>query len=436
MKRDTLVAGMAMAGLSLGTAWAIRGQFGHEQGAAWAGAIGSLSILLITKRDDWYRRAFQATLAGALGWGVGGIMSYGAVVGYGRDVEFINVYYGLFMLFVIGGLYGFMGGGLFGLALADGTRGEKVHWPQLIVEMTVGALLFYFFLIEQFGWLMTPPRSELWAACLGMAAALTWYLVRQGYYAALRVAVFAGLGGGFGFAFGNFLQVLGHVSGIPFNFWNVMEYSLGFFGGAGMAYGTFTSRWEAAKTPTSRSSTLFPLLFLVLIIPFVVWDQSFETESLSRTFDGIGATPGVVGEVQWVAILLILVLTGVWVYRYYLTRTGTAATFTYHDILIFFLGHFALYILYSLLITGAFLSTYRIEQYLYIVNYLIIALLIGKVRAEFAERGVAVRAWSAGLVAVGVLIALLSFIAISTHGELPHAQKRFNTLQARNQDNI
>ncbi|GAB3168707.1 hypothetical protein [Telluribacter humicola] len=430
MKSNALIAGLVVVGISLGTAWAIRGQFGHEQGAAWAGAIGSLSILLIAKRGDWYNRAFKATLAGALGWGIGGIMSYGAVVGYGRDVEFVNVYYGLFMLFVIGGLYGFMGGGLFGLALADGTQGEKVNWPQLIVEMTVGAILFYFFLIEQFGWLMTPPRSELWAASLGMASALTWYLVRSGYYAPLRVAVFAGLGGGFGFALGNFLQVLGHVSGVSFNFWNVMEYSLGFFGGAGMAYGTFTSRWGEVKEKQSRNSTLFPLLFLVLLIPYIVWDQSFETEGLSKTFDSIGAEPGMVKEVQWVALLLVLVLTGVWVYRYY-SQKGTSATYTYTDILTFFLGHFALYIVYSLLITGAFLSTYRIEQYLYLVNLLVIALLIGKVKSGFTERGVAVREWSAGLVGVVVLIALLSFIAISTHDELPHAQKRFNQLQAR-----
>lgn len=31
--------------LSLATAWAIRGQFGHEQGAAWAGAIGGLALV-------------------------------------------------------------------------------------------------------------------------------------------------------------------------------------------------------------------------------------------------------------------------------------------------------------------------------------------------------------------------------------------------------
>lgn len=127
MKNKQLYFAMLMAGMSLGTAWAIRGQFGHEHGAAWAGAIGSLSILVLAKRADWYAKAFAATLAGAIGWGLGGLASYGIVVGYGRGIEFVNVYYGLLMLFVIGGLYGFVGGGLFGLVLADSAV-KPVKW--------------------------------------------------------------------------------------------------------------------------------------------------------------------------------------------------------------------------------------------------------------------------------------------------------------------
>ncbi|MFT5887025.1 MAG: hypothetical protein ACI9IP_003498, partial [Arcticibacterium sp.] len=83
MKDRKLWFSMVLVGMSLGTAWAIRGQFGHEQGAAWAGAIGTLSILLVAKRRDWLAKAFSVTLAGAVGWGLGGMMSYGMVVGYG-----------------------------------------------------------------------------------------------------------------------------------------------------------------------------------------------------------------------------------------------------------------------------------------------------------------------------------------------------------------
>lgn len=45
--------GILIVAMSLGTAWAIRGQFGHEQGAAWAGAIGGLALVLVSHRKDW-----------------------------------------------------------------------------------------------------------------------------------------------------------------------------------------------------------------------------------------------------------------------------------------------------------------------------------------------------------------------------------------------
>ena len=269
MKIKPLLFNMLLVGMALGTAWAIRGQFGHEQGAAWAGAIGSVIVLLVAKRQDWFNKVFSIVLAGAIGWGIGGMMSYGMVVGYGRASDFGNVYYGLLMLFVIGGLYGFIGGGLFGLSLGNSSA-KAVNWAGLIVEMVVGGIIFYYFLIEQIGWLMTPPRSEAWAVCLGMAAALTWNMIRNEHFSALQVAVFSGLGAGFGFALGNFLQVVGHVSGIKFNFWNVMEYSLGFFGGLGMAYGTFTSKWKNPENQPTKSSQLFPISMVVLVIPFIV----------------------------------------------------------------------------------------------------------------------------------------------------------------------
>src|SRR5690606_40989642 len=93
MGNRKLLYALIIAGMSLATAWAIRGQFGHEQGAAWAGGIGGLSIILLAKRPDWNVKAVQAALAAAVGWGAGGMISYGIVVGYGRGLEFGNVYY-------------------------------------------------------------------------------------------------------------------------------------------------------------------------------------------------------------------------------------------------------------------------------------------------------------------------------------------------------
>ena len=71
-----------LTGLILGLCWAVRGRFGHEWGAAWAGAAGALALLVAMGRVDWIRRLPALTALGAIGWGVGGMQSYGIVIGY------------------------------------------------------------------------------------------------------------------------------------------------------------------------------------------------------------------------------------------------------------------------------------------------------------------------------------------------------------------
>lgn len=426
MKNKNLLLNLIIVGMTLGTTWAIRGQFGHEQGAAWAGAIGAICIILIAKREDWYSKLFKATLAAAIGWGLGGMMSYGQVVGYGRGTEFINVYYGLLMLFIIGGLYGFIGGGLFGLTLSDSKK-NKVNWPLLLIGMTAGGLITYFFMVIQWEWLMTPPRDESWAVCLGMGFFMTWYIIQHKNSSALRVAVFSGLGGGFGFAFGNFLFVLGNAAEIPFNFWNVMEYSLGFFGGLGMAYGTFTSAWEDTAISQKKLSNFIPLLLVVLFIPFVVWDQSFGLETLQNNYSKLisGNVDFVPALVQSIALLLIILQTAYVLIRHHFKQERELIQYSGKDVKTFFMSHFGIYIIYTLLITGALVSTYRIEQYLYIINYIIILIVLPKLSPVFEPKGIKFGKWGLNLLLVVLFIAVLVIIAINSHGEMPGAHKRF-----------
>lgn len=426
MKSKGLLINLLVVGMTLGTTWAIRGQFGHEHGAAWAGAVGAICILLISNRQDWYNKLFKATLAAAIGWGLGGIMSYGVVVGYGRGNDFINVYYGFLMLFIIGGLYGFIGGGLFGLTLTDSIK-SKVKWPMLLAGMTAGGAITYFFLVMQWEWLMTPPRSEDWAICLGMALFMIWFLIHHKFNAALRVAVFAGLGGGFGFAFGNFLQVMGRVTEIQFNFWNVMEYTLGFFGGIGMAYGTFTSAWEPADNVQKKSSNLLPILLVVLFIPFVVWQQSFVGERVQETYAKLidGDIDGVVWAIKIIALVLIITQSAFVLSRYYFLPKGNEIQYSGRDVKTFFLSHFGIYMVYSFLMTGAIVSIYRIEQYLYLVNYVIILVLLPKLKPEFEPREINAGKWGRFFLIVMLIIAVLAIIAINSHDEIKGAQHRF-----------
>lgn len=421
---------MLTVALALGTAWAIRGRFGHEQGAAWAGAIGALSLILVARRNDWYRKAFRIAMAAAFGWGISGVMSYGVVVGYGRGTDFVNVFYGLLMLFVIGILYGFLGGGLFGLALLD-SRTIRIKWHTLLVEMIAIGLLVYAVLINQLEWFMTPPRSEMWAACLGAAIALAWYLRRNNFRNVMKVAAWSALGAGFGFSFGNFLQVLGNASGLDFNFWNVMEYSIGFFGGLGMAYGTFTAQWPEHEEELRPNANLIPILFIALFIPFVVWDQSFVTDRFDFILE-MGGSASTIFFFKLMAIVAVLGVAARTLLLNYSRKGTTLSQRNYTHVKELFILYTALYIFLSFLVTGIW--THPLEQYLYILNFAVILYLLSRARESFSVREERPQAWLFATGVSVVVIALLAVIAINSHDEMHGSQVRFGAKAATQSD--
>lgn len=418
--------------LTLGLGWAIRGHFGHEWGASWAGAMAGLAIITASGRKDWLARLPVLAFLAAIGWAVGGMMSYGIVVGYCRGTGFGNVLYGFTMLAVIGGLYGFIGGGLFGLGLESEEK-RRPDWPSLITQMVAGGYLFWGILIYQFEWKMTPPRSELWAACLGAALALAWYLQRKGYNRALRVAAYSALGGGFGFAFGNFLQVMGNLTGLHFNWWNVMEFTLGFCGGLGMAYGVFSREWPKAISP-SKSANWLAWIFLLVAIPVTNIINVFEKKNFFRMAEQIGhANPGQFFTTQllfaFVAVLVFSIF-GFWIWKrfsenqkFLVTVVGPALFFAVS----------LYYLAFSHLVKGVFYGAggTQLEQYLYWVILLFIFLIwfvnrkkesqvfSGKLVAESWGR------WLFILLGVLFIFVVLTLISTNSHPPLPGAHERF-----------
>lgn len=415
MKQKHTILSCLIVAMALGTAWAVRGKFGHEQGAAWAGAIGSIALILVARRNDWYEKIYKVALAAAFGWGMGGMISYGVVVGYGRASDFVNAYYGLVMLFVIGALYGFVGGGLMGLTLTE-SKDFKIKWHALITEMLAGGLLAYAFLINQLEWLMTPPRSELWAACFGAALALAWYILRNDQRSVMKVAVCSALGAGFGFAFGNFLQVVGSGSGLPFNLWNVMEYSIGFFGGLGMAYGTLTSSWPVVDAQKKKASNLVPMLLLFVFVPFVLWQNSFVSEKLDFLLE-LGGSGDTILSFQWISLLTIVIMAIIVFSRYY------RDSYDYNSARTIFLVYLVAYTFLSFLLTGIF--THPIEQYLYLVNIAAILFLLPSLNDTFDVQQPQPKAWLTGFGVVLVVLAALALIAINSHEVLKGSQVRF-----------
>jgi hypothetical protein len=409
--------------MTLGTAWAIRGQFGHEQGAAWAGGIGGLALVLVSKRKDWYTKIFSVVFASAIGWGAGGMMSYGIVVGYGRSISFPNAFYGLLMLFVIGSLYGILGGGLVGLSL-DSSKEKRVNWGSLLSEMVAGGLVSYYLLIVQFEWLMTPPREEMWAVCLGAGLAMLWHMVRNNYISPLRVALFSALGAGFGFAFGNFLQTIGTVMEIQFNMWNVMEYSIGFFGGTGMAYGVFTSVWPVESRVPERWESRLSMLFVFVVIPFLILIKAMGYNTLmERIKDPVNPeTTSFLGTLF--GGIIIFTVAAIGYYKYLKTKDS----FERRDVMALLIIYFAAYISISYIVSGVFAGRFPLNHQLYWVNFIIILWLTGKQLNPFYGNPVSVmpvKKWLLYLIGIVVIIMLLALISVNTHGVMGGAHERF-----------
>ncbi|WP_026811692.1 hypothetical protein [Arenibacter latericius] len=414
MKTGAWRVPMLFVAMSLATAWAIRGQFGHEQGAAWAGAIGGVALVLVSQRQDWYRKIMVIALASAVGWGAGGMISYGMIVGYGKADNFINAYYGLGMLFVIGGLFGLLGGGLVGLAL-DSTKEKRVNWGVLMAEMTAGGLLSYYLLVEQIGIKMTPPRSEAWAVCLGAALAMLWHMAREERHSPMRVAFFSMLGAGIGFGFGNFLQVIGITANVSFNMWNVMEYSIGFFGGLGMAYGVFISKWPLDIPEPKKWEKWSAWGVIAVCIPLIVYRESLSYEHLSRRLKDLPNLESLATTSAVVAAGVLITMMFLLYWQLKKNRLGQK------EVLHILFTLLVPYMLVSYIVKGLFGGLMEPTHHLYLLNILILLILFRFVKAPIPfgnQERVSIKIWMFYLLAAIAFMALLAFMAINVHGDI------------------
>jgi len=421
---------MLITGLTLGLGWAIRGHFGHWWGASWAGGMGALALLLAVGRKDWIKRAPVLALLAAIGWGVGGIMSYGILVGYCRSIEVFNSAYGYAMLFVVGGLYGFIGGGLLGLGLST-DENKKSDWMRLLLEMFVVGYLAYWFIIVEMEWLMTPPRDESWAMSFGASLALAWFIYRAGNINALRVALYSALGGGVGFAFGNFLQTLGAASGLSYNWWNVMEFTLGMLGGIGMAYGVVTSSWSEKVEPNKRINWM-SLIGLVFVIPAINVFQSLNSEKLSQLAErnDIQNALQYVSNTQYMVWAILILFTILTFYTWKKLEVGGGLrswgiiSLALYSLLYMVFGNIKTSYSYSDSFLGNSVTMY------WVIFPIILLLLYFKRESkyEFSNEATELESWkywTSIVVGLILFIFLIAIISTGTHDAMPGSHNRF-----------
>jgi hypothetical protein len=99
-----------LAGLSLSIGWGIRGNYGHETGAMFPGALTAIAVCLLSGREDWRERIAYFACFGALGWAFGGSISYMQVIAYAQSGHAPSQLYGFGALLAIGFLWAALGG--------------------------------------------------------------------------------------------------------------------------------------------------------------------------------------------------------------------------------------------------------------------------------------------------------------------------------------
>jgi hypothetical protein len=83
--------------------------------------------------------------------------------------------------------------------------------------------------------------------------------------------------------------------------------------------------------------------------------------------------------------------------------------------------------LLSWVITGAIVSPYRIEQYLYLANFALVMWAVGRVGVESPRLGLEPRRYLALLAGIAGAIVLMAAIGSSTHDGFKNSKKRFET---------
>ncbi|MFN7921756.1 MAG: hypothetical protein U0Q16_16770 [Bryobacteraceae bacterium] len=228
---------LALTGVVLSLGWGLRGYIGGGPlGAMIPGATAALALATLAGRND--REAGVIAALGAVGIGFGGQMTYGQTIGLALDPATRT--WGLTGLGLKGAIWGLLGGAVLGWSFVLRRLPPARTMPALALMVAftwIGWKTLNEPKLIYFSNRLDRPRPEIWfGLLLGAAALLAWIWLRAEVRVPLRFALWGALGGGFGFAVGGYIQVLGRAGGgdIAIGYWKVMEFTLGLC--LGLAY--------------------------------------------------------------------------------------------------------------------------------------------------------------------------------------------------------
>lgn len=321
---------LLLCALSMSLGWRIRGQFGHEIGAAIAGTLGAMSLVLASGREDWRRRIHFFAFLGGIGWSFGGSMSYMKVVAFTHSSDSDTVLYGFAGLFLIGFLWAALGGAGTALAAALSTQqlaeifpalvtlfaawwlqgpvtdwylsaGGAIHnwydsdWLEaavalaamvflmlirrrtdvgttLVFCLTLGWWIGFLLLVNCLGWRLNPPRGDNWAGCVGIFGGLMVFCWCYRLGAVAYVALLTGILGAAGFCLGQMLKLIGAYTHTFAGMHVVLEWLQGLLLGAALVPGmTRMNRCERVHDDVNlpRWTGVVAIFFVLWCIPYL-----------------------------------------------------------------------------------------------------------------------------------------------------------------------
>lgn len=325
-----------LTGLSVSIGWGVRGQFGHEYGAALAGALGGMTVALLSGREDWRRRVHYFAFLGSIGFGFGGAMSYMKTIAYAHSSDSHTVLYGFACIFTLGLIWAAPAGA--GLAVAayfsrdeltkffipisaiflswyahDSTRQWTRGWPRfnsvfggqggsiniaiavvvilclirrqywglgsrLVLYMAAGWWAGHLLLIRALHLEMNPPRGDTWAGYLGLCFGILAFCWMNNQGGIGFATVSTGFLGGIGFALGTIVKLTVMSSGYTTNWHSVMEQSQGFFLGIALAIslGLLIARAPrlSEAPPVRRWTEVYAVVFVLCLLPYLNFRRS------------------------------------------------------------------------------------------------------------------------------------------------------------------
>ena len=318
------VVAVLLTALAAGTGWGIRGQFGHETGAMIAGALASLTLVMLFVPQATSLAGARAAAMMTVAIGVGGSMTYGQTIGLTHDKELHGHWeafrWGMAGLFMKGSIWIGFGGVFLGMGLG-GKRYSVLEILALVLGM-VGMMFLGISLINSpfepttktlpaiyfsDSWYFEPgadlkPRSEMWGGLLVALWGLIAYVrFLRGDRLAARMALVGVISGGLGFPLAQAVQAshawnpelysTGALSWSydftqHFNWWNMMETTFGAIWGGGLALGLWFNRHLiTVDTPrgthdTTDVVTLSPTVEVLLCVTHTILLLTAEFGSL------------------------------------------------------------------------------------------------------------------------------------------------------------